>query len=97
MFARFNAIGRQITSELKVYRLVMKDKRTPKLAKGILWFAVGYAFLPFDIIPDFIPVLGQIDDLVVVPGLVFLALRLIPNDVVADCRKRVVDSQANKT
>ncbi len=89
MFAKFKLFGRHIKRELKVYRLVLKDTRTPKLAKVILWVAVGYAFLPFDIIPDFIPVIGHLDDIIIVPGLIVLALKLVPKEIVEDCRKRV--------
>jgi uncharacterized membrane protein YkvA (DUF1232 family) len=75
--------------ELHVYQLVLKDPRTPKLAKILLGLAVGYALLPFDLIPDFIPIIGHIDDVLIVPGLVFLALKLVPAEVVAECRQRV--------
>ena len=72
-----------------MYRLVRKDPRTPMLAKILLGLAVGYALLPFDPIPDFIPVIGHLDDLIIVPGLIILALQLIPVEVVADCRRLV--------
>lgn len=45
--------------------------------------------LPFDLIPDFIPVLGQLDDVLIVPGLIYLALRIVPDDVMAQCRSEV--------
>ncbi len=86
---KFRTIGKTLKSELMVYRLVLKDKRTPKLAKVLLAVAVGYAVLPFDIIPDFIPVVGHLDDLIIVPALVILALKMIPKEVIEDCRKKV--------
>lgn len=71
-----------------MYRLILIDPRTPRFPKILLALAVGYALLPFDLIPDFLPVIGQLDDLVIVPGLVLLALKFIPKEVVEDCRKR---------
>ncbi len=79
----------RLKTELAVYRLVIKHPHTPLLAKMLLWLAVAYALLPFDLIPDFIPVIGHLDDLVIVPGLVVLALWLIPKDVVAECRREI--------
>ncbi len=89
MFARLKAIARSLQEELAVYRLVLKDPRTPRSAKILLALAVGYFVSPVDLIPDFIPVIGQLDDAVIVPGLVYLALRLIPPEVVEDCRRQV--------
>jgi uncharacterized membrane protein YkvA (DUF1232 family) len=86
------AVGKMLRYELKVYQLVRKDPRTPKLARWLLGLAVGYALLPFDLIPDFIPVIGHLDDVIIVPLLVLIALKLVPAEVVADCR-----SQANGT
>ena len=88
MLDRLKAIGRNLKYEIKVYQLVLTDERTPKLAKFFLGLAVGYALLPLDIIPDFIPVIGHLDDLVIVPALVLLALKMIPREVVDDCRRR---------
>ncbi|HEV8712138.1 MAG TPA: YkvA family protein [Candidatus Binatia bacterium] len=84
------AVGKMLKHELKVYQLVLRDPRTPKPAKWLLGLAVGYTLLPFDLIPDFIPVIGHLDDIIIVPLLVLIALKLVPAEVVTDCR-----SQAN--
>ncbi|MDP2931701.1 MAG: YkvA family protein [Chloroflexota bacterium] len=89
MFGKLRLFARRIKRELLVYYFVLKDPRTPKPAKFLLWLAIGYAFLPFDIIPDFIPVIGQLDDIIIVPGLIVLALKLVPKEIVEDCRIRV--------
>ena len=59
------------------------------MAKFLLWLAIGYVLLPFDLIPDFIPVLGQLDDILIVPGLIYLALKMIPKDIITECREQV--------
>ncbi|MBU3735516.1 MAG: DUF1232 domain-containing protein [Methylobacterium sp.] len=84
----------RLKTELAVYRQVLKHPRTPWPAKLLLGLAVSYALLPFDLIPDFIPVLGHLDDLVIVPGLVLLALWLIPGEVVRECRQQVENPNA---
>lgn len=89
MFRSLKKISRLFKREYRVYRLVLRDRRTPKLAKALLMIAVGYTALPFDLIPDFIPVIGHLDDIVIIPLLVSLALKLIPKEVVEDCRKKV--------
>jgi uncharacterized membrane protein YkvA (DUF1232 family) len=62
--------------------------RTPLAAKVLAALVVAYAFSPIDLIPDFIPVLGYLDDLLIVPAGIYLALRLIPEDVVAESRRK---------
>ena len=93
MFDKLKKTGQEIKREIKVYRKILKDTRTPKIAKILLGLAVGYLLLPFDIIPDFIPIIGHLDDLVIVPALVIIALKMIPKEVIEDCR-RVMESSS---
>jgi len=85
---RWKALGRRFKEELRVYRVVLQDNRTPKLAKWLLGIAVAYAASPVDLIPDFIPVIGYLDDLVILPLLVITAVKLIPPSVIEDCRAK---------
>ncbi|HEX3246251.1 MAG TPA: YkvA family protein [Chloroflexota bacterium] len=68
--------------------LAARDPRTPWYARGLAVLIVAYAFSPIDLIPDFIPVLGYLDDLLLVPLGVALLVRLVPTDVMADARAR---------
>lgn len=54
----------------------------------MLGLAIGYLLLPFDLIPDFIPVIGHLDDVIIVPGLIYLALKMIPNEIIHECREK---------
>jgi uncharacterized membrane protein YkvA (DUF1232 family) len=67
--------------------LAWKDPGTPVLARIVIAVTVAYAVSPIDLIPDFIPVLGQLDDLVILPLLIMLAIRLIPPAVTARTRR----------
>lgn len=80
---------RKFKKEIKIYRLVLKDKRTPRLGKFFLALAVGYFFLPFDLIPDFIPVLGHVDDAIIVPLLIYIAIKLIPKEIFSEYRNQL--------
>ena len=86
MIESLKSLTTTLKREIKIYQLVLKDLRTPWLAKALLGLAVGYLLMPFDLLPDFIPILGQLDDLILVPALFWLALKLIPKEVVEDCR-----------
>ncbi len=81
--------AQRLRRDFVVYRLALRHPRTPWPARLLLGLAVGYVLLPFDLIPDFIPVIGHVDDLLIVPALVYLALKLIPDEVLADCRRQV--------
>jgi uncharacterized membrane protein YkvA (DUF1232 family) len=84
---KIKATGRELKKKLALDRLVLKDPRTPALPQALLWLAIGYTLLPFDLIPDFLPIIGHIDDVIIVPLLVVLALKLIPAEIIEDCRK----------
>jgi uncharacterized membrane protein YkvA (DUF1232 family) len=65
-----------------------KHPATPRYVKALAAFVVAYALSPIDLIPDFIPVHGYIDDVLLLPGLIWLAIRLLPPQVLADCRNQ---------
>ena len=81
--ARAAALGREIPALF----LALRRRETPWYAKLLAGLTVGYALSPIDLIPDFIPVLGYLDDLLLLPGLTALTLRCIPAGVLADCRR----------
>lgn len=73
-----------------------KNPRTPWYAKALGLFVVAYALSPIDLIPDFIPVLGYVDDVILLPVLIWLAVRLLPHEVLAECRTQADEwMQAN--
>ncbi|NIR44667.1 MAG: DUF1232 domain-containing protein [Gemmatimonadetes bacterium] len=74
--------------------MIVKHERTPPTARWLLGAAIAYAVSPIDLIPDGIPLIGHLDDLVVVPGLIWLALRVVPADVVRECRAAIETSEA---
>jgi len=97
-FERSKEIARSFKRELIVYQRVLRDERTPLPAKLFLAVAIGYFCMPFDLIPDFIPVLGHLDDAVIVSALVYAALRLIPQELFAEHRANVLaDPTRNRT
>lgn len=93
MFGKIKDIRDRLKSEIQYYRLVYKHPRTPRIAKVFLWMGLGYIFMPFDLIPDFIPVIGHLDDVVIIPLLIYLGIRLVPESVKEECRQRVKNSK----
>ena len=77
----------RLKAELYALYLAYRDPRVPLYARVFAACVVGYAFSPIDLIPDPIPVLGYLDDLVIIPLGVFLAVRMIPEPVLAECRE----------
>ena len=80
--------AQKLKTDIPAVFLALKDKRTPFLAKVIAAVVVVYALSPIDLIPDFIPVLGYLDDLLILPALIAWCVKCIPEDVFADCRSR---------
>jgi uncharacterized membrane protein YkvA (DUF1232 family) len=70
---------------------VYRHKRTPWYAKLSIIITLGYLLSPIDLIPDCIPILGYLDDLIIVPLLILLSLKLIPNDILEECRKQALE------
>lgn len=85
----------QIKREIRVCQLVLQDERVPRSAKWLLGLAIGYALSPIDLIPDFIPVLGYLDDVIIVPALLAIAFKLVPPEVIVECRNRI-DMEPNQ-
>ncbi len=80
---------RRFREELAYYRLVLKHPQTPWAARILIGAAIAYTVFPIDIIPDFIPVIGYLDDLLVVVVFIWLAVRLTPRHVLEECRGKL--------
>jgi uncharacterized membrane protein YkvA (DUF1232 family) len=91
---RLKAWARRLKTELLALYLAYGDQRTPLHARVLAIVVVAYAFSPIDLIPDPIPVLGYLDDLVFIPLGIALAVRMIPPDVLAECRVKARNTEA---
>ena len=87
MFDALKRWAREIKRETLALYLAALDARTPWYAKAWAAFVVAYAFSPIDLIPDFIPVLGYLDDLILLPLGIWIAVRLVPPDLMAEHRR----------
>lgn len=96
-FRKIKFVTETLKKDLHVYQMALKDPRTPKAAKALLLFAISYIVCPFDLIPDFIPIIGRLDEVVLIPLIVRTALSLIPDEVLEDCRFEVDQSTRLKT
>src|SRR6185437_7296106 len=84
--------ARRLKTELYALYLAYRDPRVPWYARLFAAGVVAYAVSPIDLIPDFIPVIGYLDDLILVPIGIVLALKMIPPEVMADCRERASET-----
>lgn len=91
MLARLAQEARRLRTETLALYFAARHPGTPWTARLLVAFIVGYALSPIDLIPDFIPILGYLDELILLPVLLGLALHLIPPPVLAECRQRAND------
>jgi len=88
VIAKARAWAKRIKRDMVALWIAARDPRTPWLAKAVSASVAAYALSPIDLIPDFIPVLGYLDDLLIVPLGIVLAVKLIPNDLMVEFRAR---------
>jgi len=89
MIEKLESRARVLKQEAYAIYLAARDPRTPWYAKALIFFVVAHTFSPIDLIPDFIPVLGYLDDLIITLGGIWLAVRLIPPEVLEEARATV--------
>ena len=90
---RLESWARRLKVEVYALYLAYKDQRVPWYARVFAAVVVGYAFSPIDLIPDVVPVFGYLDDLILIPLGVALAIKLIPPHVLAECRQEARDAK----
>lgn len=95
ILTRARQAARRLKREVVALWFAARDPRTPWLARLVAAAVAAYALSPIDLIPDFIPVLGLLDDLLIVPLGILLALRLIPPAVMAEARAKA-EAQAER-
>ena len=88
--------ARHLKADTYALYLAARDPRTPWYAKLLVAGIVAYAFSPIDLIPDFVPVIGYLDDLILIPIGIVLAIKLIPHQVLAECRVRANETVQNE-
>ena len=90
---RLQSWARRLKVEVYALYLAYKDPRVSWYARVFAAVVVGYAFSPIDLIPDVVPVLGYLDDLILIPIGVALAIKMIPKPVLAECREKACDAK----
>ena len=91
MFDKLKKKVKELKYNLSALYLAFKRKDVPLLAKIFIVITIGYALSPIDLIPDFIPILGYLDDLIIIPFLIFISIKLIPKEIMDECREQARD------
>jgi len=89
MNCRIKSTVAKLRNEARVYKEVMADPRCPRSSKWLIGAALAYAVSPIDLIPDFIPVIGHLDDILVVSLLLGIALKKLPKEIVLEHRAKL--------
>jgi uncharacterized membrane protein YkvA (DUF1232 family) len=87
--------AQKLKTDIPAVFIALRRKETPAFAKILAAFTVAYALSPVDFIPDFIPVIGFLDDVILLPGLIALTVKLIPAEVFAECQKEAANLWAD--
>lgn len=87
LLERIRSWARSLKRDAVTLWFAYKHPATPMLAKALCIVVVAYALSPIDLIPDFIPILGYVDDAILLPGLIWLAIKLVPPQVLDECRQ----------
>lgn len=87
----FKEKARRLKTDIPAVFLALKDSRTPFIAKVFAALTVGYALSPIDLIPDFIPIIGYFDDLILLPVLISLTVKFIPHQIMDEYRLKSAD------
>ncbi|GAB2797887.1 YkvA family protein [Rhabdobacter roseus] len=96
MLTKTKLWSRELKRKLIIMHLAQQDKRTPWYAKALILMIIAYALSPIDLIPDFIPVLGLLDDLILLPIAIYLVIKLIPSQVIRDVTQRAESYEWSK-
>ena len=96
MLARLKAWAAELKTQLITLWFCRRHPDTPWTAKALAILVVAYALSPIDLVPDFIPVLGYVDDLILVPFGIYIALRLIPPHVLEEARRQALEWEASR-
>jgi len=88
--------SKQLRSEVVALYLAYKHPRTPWYAKALAALIIGYVLSPIDLIPDFIPVVGYLDDLIIIPAGIALLIKIIPGDILEECRTKARSDLLNR-
>lgn len=89
---QFTERAQKLKTDIPAVFLALKEKRTPWYARILAAAVVVYALSPIDLIPDFIPVLGYLDDVIILPALIAWCVKCIPAEVFSDCRRRAEET-----